>query len=98
MKLGIGTHPLPRDKPVELQPGVVHLPSAQKHAAVKVYDLETGETVENVAAFIWGPGEGFAGAIEAPGLFDSEHFEEGKDYVLIAFQCDAMQEFEEPPA
>lgn len=96
MKLGLATYTLPPDKAKELEPGVIQLPQ-QKHSGVRVINTETGEVVDNIQAFIWGPGTGYAGAIEAPGLFEPEHFEEGKDYVLIAFECSGMTVFEGPP-
>lgn len=97
MKLGLATHLLPRDPAREIEPGVLQM-SQQKHAVIKVINVETGEVVDDIAGFVWGPGKNFAGAIEAPGLFDSEHFEEGKDYVIIAFPCEFMQECEKPPS
>lgn len=97
MKLGLAAHTCPREPAKELEPGVMQLPSRQPRSTISVIDTETGAIVQNVSAFIWGPGKGFAGAIEAPGLFDPEHFEEGKDYVLIAFPCDEMIRFAEAP-
>lgn len=99
MKLGLATYPAPKDKPAVLESGAIQLPSTptKKHNIIAVVNEMTGERVENVAAFIWGPGEGFTGAIEAPGIFEPEHFEKGKEYVLIAFECEAMIEYEEGP-
>ena len=97
MNLGLHTYPAPKEKPATLESGAIQLPSTQTRKIIAVVNAETGEEVENVAAFIWGPGEGFTGAIEAPGLFEPEHFKKGKEYVLIAFECEAMVEYEEGP-
>lgn len=97
MRLGLATYKLPRDAPKELEPGLIQMPTNRKYSGVSVINKDTGEVVHGIAGLVWGSGKGFAGAIEAPGIFDPEHFEEGKDYVLIAFECETMQEFKGPP-
>lgn len=95
MKLGIATNRSPRGPAHEIEPGVVQLERFDK---IRVINVETGEVADNVSCFIWGPGKGFTGAIEAPGLFDPEHFEEGKSYVLMAFPCESLETFDKPPS
>lgn len=99
MKLGLATYPAPKDKPATLESGAIQLPatSTPTKKIIVVVNDETGERVDNVKAFIWGPGGGFSGAIEAPGLFEPRHFEEGVDYVIVAFECEAMIEYDEGP-
>ena len=97
MKLGLATYDLPRGPTEELGPGILKLPN-KKYGKISVINMETGEVIEDIAGLVWGLGKGFAGAIEAPGLFDPEHFEDGKDYAIIAFPCEAMQTFKDPPS